>query len=180
MPSFFHVLVFIKIACGDFGLFVQVNINKQKKENFQILKPELDVDPDKNPHFDPRMGIDKNKILRPKRMSFQFVEEGKWSHDAELIKLKVLSNLSPCCIFAFFCDSLFILVPALNWILLIMQYLIQQSQYGESRAKELRAKQMQLAKAKAEPDINPNLIEVAERVITKEKPKEPIPDVEWW
>ncbi|OIT32674.1 PREDICTED: U4/U6 small nuclear ribonucleoprotein Prp3 [Nicotiana attenuata] len=122
---------------------LKVNINKQKKESFQILKPELDVDPDKNPHFDPRMGIDKNKILRPKRMSFQFVEEGKWSHDAELIKLK-------------------------------------QSQYGESRAKELRAKQMQLAKAKAEPDINPNLIEVAERVITKEKPKEPIPDVEWW
>lgn len=39
---------------------------------------------------------------------------------------------------------------------------------------------MQLAKAKAEPVINPNLIEVAERVITKEKPKEPIPDVEWW
>lgn len=69
---------------------MQVNINKKKQEAFQILKPELEVDPEKNPHFDPSMGIDKNKILRPKRMTFQFVEEGKWSRDAEIIKLKVL------------------------------------------------------------------------------------------
>ena len=68
---------------------LQVNINKQKKDAFQIQKPELEVDPEKNPHFDPRMGIDKNKLLRPKRMTFQFVEEGKWSRDAESIKLKV-------------------------------------------------------------------------------------------
>ncbi|KAK6136092.1 hypothetical protein DH2020_030197 [Rehmannia glutinosa] len=121
---------------------LKVNINKQKKEAFQILKPELEVDPDKNPHFDARMGIDKTKLLRPKKMTFQFVEEGKWSKEAEIIKLK--------------------------------------SQFGEAKAKELKAKQAQLAKAKAEPDINPNLIEVGERVITKEKPKEPIPDVEWW
>ncbi|KAL2227516.1 UNVERIFIED_CONTAM: Protein RDM16 [Sesamum indicum] len=121
---------------------LKVNINKQKKDAFQILKPELDVDPDQNPHFDARMGIDKNKLLRPKRMTFQFVEEGKWSREAEVIKLK--------------------------------------SQFGEAKAKELKAKQAQLAKAKAEPDINPNLIEVGERVITKEKPKESIPDVEWW
>ncbi|KAK4431170.1 protein RDM16 [Sesamum alatum] len=121
---------------------LKVNINKQKKDAFQILKPELEVDPDQNPHFDARMGIDKNKLLRPKRMTFQFVEEGKWSKDAEIIKLK--------------------------------------SQFGEAKAKELKAKQAQLAKAKAEPDINPNLIEVGERVITKEKPKESIPDVEWW
>ncbi|KAH0670304.1 hypothetical protein KY290_026764 [Solanum tuberosum] len=121
---------------------LKVNINKQNKESFQLLKPELDIDLDKNPHFDPRMGIDKNKILRPKKMSFQFVEEGKWSRDAEIIKLK--------------------------------------SQFGELRTKELRIKQVQLAKAKAEPDINPNLIEVSERIITKEKSKEPIPDVEWW
>ncbi|KAL3338201.1 hypothetical protein AABB24_030381 [Solanum stoloniferum] len=121
---------------------LKVNINKQNKESFQLLKPELDIDPDKNPHFDPRMGIDKNKILRPKKMSFQFVEEGKWSRDAEIIKLK--------------------------------------SQFGELRTKELRTKQVQLAKAKAEPDINPNLIEVSERIITKEESKEPIPDVEWW
>ncbi|KAL0321945.1 UNVERIFIED_CONTAM: protein RDM16 [Sesamum calycinum] len=121
---------------------LKVNINKQKKDAFQILKPELDVDPDENPHFDARMGIDKNKLLRPKRMTFQFVEEGKWSRDAEIIKLK--------------------------------------SQFGEAKAKELKVKQAQLAKAKAEPDINPNLIEVGERVITKEKPKESIPDVEWW
>ena len=44
---------------------IQVNINKQKKEAFQILKPELDVDPEENPHFDARMGINKNKIMRP-------------------------------------------------------------------------------------------------------------------
>ncbi|XP_039016541.1 protein RDM16-like isoform X1 [Hibiscus syriacus] len=119
---------------------LKVNINKQKKDAFQILKPELEVDPESNPHFDERMGINKNKLLRPKRMSFQFVEEGKWSKDAEIIKLK--------------------------------------SQFGEAKAKELKAKQAQLAKAKA--DINPNLIEVSERIITKEKPKDPIPEIEWW
>ncbi|GAB2286753.1 Protein rdm16 [Dionaea muscipula] len=121
---------------------LKVNINKQKKDAFQILKPDLDVNPEENPHYDPRMGIDKSKLLRPKRMTFQFVEEGKWSREAEMIKLK--------------------------------------SQFGEAQAKELKAKQVQLAKAKAEPNINPNLIEVSERVITKEKPKEPIPQVEWW
>ncbi|XP_063938727.1 protein RDM16 isoform X2 [Daucus carota subsp. sativus] len=121
---------------------LKVNINKQKKDSFQMLKPELEVDPEKNPHFDPDMGIDKNKLLRPKRMNFLFVEEGKWSRDAEITKLK--------------------------------------SQFGEAQAKELRVKQAQFAKAKAEPDINPNLIEVSERVIVKEKPKEPIPEVEWW
>ncbi|XP_021295883.1 protein RDM16 isoform X1 [Herrania umbratica] len=119
---------------------LKVNINKQKKDAFQILKPELEVDPESNPHFDARMGINKNKLLRPKRMTFQFVEEGKWSKDAEIIKLK--------------------------------------SQFGEAKAKELKAKQAQLAKAKA--DINPNLIEVSERIITKEKPKDPIPETEWW
>ncbi|OMO69486.1 hypothetical protein CCACVL1_19468 [Corchorus capsularis] len=119
---------------------LKVNINKQKKDAFQILKPELEVDPEANPHFDLRMGINKNKLLRPKRMTFQFVEEGKWSKDAEIIKLK--------------------------------------SQFGEAKAKELKAKQAQLAKVKA--DINPNLIEVSERIITKEKPKEPIPEIEWW
>ncbi|XP_076948145.1 protein RDM16-like [Bidens hawaiensis] len=121
---------------------LKVNINKQNKDAFQILKPELEVDPDKNPHFDPRMGIDKTKLLRPKKMTFQFVEEGKWAKEAEIIKLK--------------------------------------SQFGEAQAREFRAKQAQLAKAKAEPDINPNLIEVSVRVSTKEKPKDPIPDVEWW
>ena len=40
-------------------------------------------------------------------------------------------------------------------------------------------KQTQLEKAKSEPDINPNLIEVSERVI-KHKPKDPIPEIEWW
>jgi hypothetical protein len=45
----------------------------------------------------------------------------------------------------------------------------------------MKSKQAALAKAKAEADINPNLIEVTERVIIKEeKIKYPIPDVEWW
>ncbi|KAL0539283.1 hypothetical protein IC582_023479 [Cucumis melo] len=120
---------------------LKVNINKQKKDAFQILKPELDVDPDSNPHFDERMGINKTKLLRPKRMSFQFVEEGKWSKEAETLKLR--------------------------------------SKFGEAQAKERKEKQAQLAKAKAAPDINPNLIEVSERVV-KEKTKDPIPEIEWW
>ncbi|EPS66353.1 hypothetical protein M569_08424, partial [Genlisea aurea] len=122
---------------------LKVNINKQKKDAFQILKPELDVDLEKNPHFDAALGIDKSKLLRPKRMTFQFVEEGKWSKEAEVIKLK--------------------------------------AQFGEAKEKELKTKQAQLAKAKSESDINPNLIEIGERVIAKEKPKEVvIPVVEWW
>ncbi|XP_027367925.1 protein RDM16 isoform X2 [Abrus precatorius] len=121
---------------------LKVNINKQKKDAFEILKPVLDVDPESNPHFDARMGINKTKLLRPKRMNFQFVEEGKWSRDAETIKLK--------------------------------------SKFGEAQAKEHKAKQAQLAKAKAAPDINPNLIEITERVVIKEKPKDQIPEIEWW
>eukprot|EP00249_Psilotum_nudum_P011339 c23111_g1_i1 orf=19-3165(+) len=122
---------------------LKVNINKQKKEAFQILRPDLEEDSFNNPHFDPRMGIDKKKILRPKRSSFLFVEEGRWSKQAELLRLK--------------------------------------SQFGEAQAKEIKAKQAALAKAKAEADINPNLIEVSERLpIKEEKPKDPIPDVEWW
>ncbi|XP_078433712.1 pre-mRNA-splicing factor 3 isoform X2 [Wolffia australiana] len=120
---------------------LKVNINKQKKEAFQILKPELELDAKSHPHFDEGMGINKAKLLRPKRMSFQFVEEGKWSRQAEILRYK--------------------------------------SQFGEAHAKELKIKQTQLAKAKAEPDINPNLIEVSERVI-KQKQKDPIPDIEWW
>ncbi|KAJ0233751.1 Protein RDM16 [Hirschfeldia incana] len=119
---------------------LKVNINKQKKDAFQILKPQLEVNPEENPHFDSRMGIDKNKILRPKRMSFEFVEEGKWTRDAESLKLK--------------------------------------NQFGEAKARELKVKQAHLAKAKD--DTNPNFIEVSERAPRKEKPKEVIPDVEWW
>lgn len=86
--NLFSLLLVSVFLSSSFKL-LQVNINKQKKDAFQILKPELDVDPESNPHFDSRMGIDKNKLLRPKRMNFQFVEEGKWSRDAEIIKLKV-------------------------------------------------------------------------------------------
>ncbi|KAI3964324.1 hypothetical protein MKW92_015188 [Papaver armeniacum] len=121
---------------------LKVNINKQKKDAFQILKPELEVDLESNPHYDARMGINKAKLLRPKRLDFQFVEEGVWSEQAEINKFK--------------------------------------SQFGEARAKELKIKQALLAKARAGPDINPNLIEISERVIIEEKPKDPIPEVEWW
>lgn len=61
------------------------------------------MDPESHPHFDPRMGINKNKLLRPKRMTFQFVEEGKWSKEAEILKVKVL--------FAVFKLNLVTLVP---------------------------------------------------------------------
>ncbi|ONK65298.1 uncharacterized protein A4U43_C07F35690 [Asparagus officinalis] len=120
---------------------LKVNINKQKKEAFQILRPELDADIQSNPHFDERMGLNKTKLLRPKRMSFQFVEEGKWAKQAEITKIK--------------------------------------NQFGEAQSKELKVKQSQLAKAKAEPDDNPNLIAIGERVF-KEKKKDEIPEIEWW
>lgn len=55
-----------------------------------------------------------------------------------------------------------------------------QSKFGEAQAKEQKAKQAQLAKAKAAPDINPNLIEITERVVIKEKLKDQIPEIEWW
>ncbi|KAG2642215.1 hypothetical protein PVAP13_2KG279800 [Panicum virgatum] len=102
---------------------LKVNINKQKKEAFQIIKPDLDSLAKSSAHFDERMGINQNKLLRPKRPGFQFVEEGKLSRQAELHRIK--------------------------------------SQFGEAQAKELKVKQAQLAKVKAEVDMNPNLIEVA-------------------
>lgn len=116
---------------------LKVNIKKQKKEPFQHLEPEIDVDPGRNSHFDARIGTNPR---RPRRTSFQFVEEGSWSKEAEIIKLK--------------------------------------RQFGEAQAKELKAKQTQLAKA--EPGGNPNLIEVSERVSIKEESKESIPEIEWW
>ncbi|BBM98014.1 U4/U6 small nuclear ribonucleoprotein PRP3 [Marchantia polymorpha subsp. ruderalis] len=122
---------------------LKVNINKQKKEAFKILRPELEEDPVDNPYYDERVGIDKKKLVRAKRSAFQFVEEGKWSKQAEMLRLK--------------------------------------SQFGDAKAKEIKMKQAQLSKAKSEADINPNLIEVTERVpVKEEKVKEVIPDVEWW
>ncbi|KAH0458365.1 hypothetical protein IEQ34_013680 [Dendrobium chrysotoxum] len=120
---------------------LKVNINKQKKEAFQILRPELDADTELNTHFDAGIGINKAKLVRPKRTSFQFVEEGRWSKQAEVMKIK--------------------------------------NQFGEAQAKELKVKQSQLAKAKAEPDDNPNLIAVGERTF-KEKKKDEVPEIEWW
>lgn len=71
----------------------QVNINKQKKEAFQILHPELEEDPVGDPFFDERVAFDKKKLVRPRRPTFQFVEEGKWSKEAEMQKLRV-SNIT--------------------------------------------------------------------------------------
>ncbi|KAK9273505.1 hypothetical protein L1049_018315 [Liquidambar formosana] len=75
-------------------------------------------------------------------MTFQFLGEGKWSKEADIIKLK--------------------------------------SQFGEAQARERKDKEAWLAKAKAKPDLNPNLIEVTERVIIKEKARDLIPEIEWW
>ncbi|KAK3141999.1 hypothetical protein QOZ80_4BG0340890 [Eleusine coracana subsp. coracana] len=122
---------------------LKVNINKQKKEAFQIIKPDLDSLAKSTAHFDERMGINQKKLLRPKRPGFQFVEEGRLSRQAELQRIK--------------------------------------SQFGEAQAKELKVKQAQLAKAKAEVDINPNLIEIAPGGrVPKQKQKEAIPDIEPW
>ncbi|KAJ3670138.1 hypothetical protein LUZ60_010462 [Juncus effusus] len=122
---------------------LKVNINKQKKDAFQIIKPDFEAIAQSTSHFDPDMGINKNRLLRPKRPSFQFVEEGAMSKIAESQRIR--------------------------------------SQFGEAHAKEMKVKQAQLAKAKAEPDINPNLIAVAPRVPAKQlKQKDEIPDVEWW
>ncbi|KAF0903062.1 hypothetical protein E2562_024046 [Oryza meyeriana var. granulata] len=121
---------------------LKVNINKQKKEAFQIIKPDLDSLAKSSAHFDERMGINQNKLLRPRRPGFQFIEEGKLSRQAELQRIK--------------------------------------NQFGEAQAKELKVKQAQLAKAKAEVDMNPNLIEVAPGRPPKQKQKEEIPDIEPW
>uniref|UniRef100_A0A804PGY2 Pre-mRNA-splicing factor 3 n=1 Tax=Zea mays TaxID=4577 RepID=A0A804PGY2_MAIZE len=122
---------------------LKVNINKQKKEAFQIIKPDLDSLAKSSVHFDERMGINQKKLLRLKRPGFQFVEEGKLTRQAELQKIK--------------------------------------SQFGEAQAKELKVKQAQLAKAKTEVDMNPNLIEVALGVrAPKQKQKEEIPEIEPW
>ncbi|TVU10971.1 hypothetical protein EJB05_44528 [Eragrostis curvula] len=122
---------------------LKVNINKQKKEAFQIIKPDLDSLAKSSAHFDERMGINEKKLFRPKRPGFQFVEEGRLSRQAELQRIK--------------------------------------NQFGEAQAKELKVKQAQLAKAKAEVDMNPNLIEVAPGGrVSKQKQKEVIPDIEPW
>jgi U4/U6 small nuclear ribonucleoprotein PRP3 len=67
----------------------QVNINKQKKEAFQIIKPDLDSLGKSTAHFDERMGINQNKLLRPRRPGFQFIEEGRLTRQAELHRIKV-------------------------------------------------------------------------------------------
>lgn len=104
-------------------------------------------------------------------MAFQFVEEGKWSKQAEIMKFKV------CHATKFFFSSYeqLFLLSTLFW----MHCFVLQSQFGEAQAKELRIKQTQLARAKAEPESNPNLIAVGVR-IKKEKQKDEIPEIEWW
>jgi hypothetical protein len=72
----------------------QVNINKAKKDKFKILRPDLDAIPEDDPFFDPALRVDRKKILRPRRAAFQFVEEGKWSQQAEAQRLRV--RTPPC------------------------------------------------------------------------------------
>lgn len=88
--SFISNLLTFFLKKLDIYFVFQVNINKQKKEAFQILRPELDTVPLLNAHFDASMGINKVKLVRPKRATFQFVEEGKWSKQAEIMKIKVI------------------------------------------------------------------------------------------
>ncbi|KAF7093387.1 hypothetical protein CFC21_095801 [Triticum aestivum] len=122
---------------------LKVNINKQKKDAFQIIKPDLESLAKSTVHFDERMCINPTKLLRPKRPGFLFIEEGKLLRQAELQRIK--------------------------------------NQFGEAQAKELKVKQAQLAKAKVEADMNPNLIEIAPGGRPpNQKPKEEIPDIEPW
>lgn len=76
----------------------QVNLNKEKKEAFPHLGPEIDVDPGRNNHFDARIVTNSR---RPRRTNFEFLEEGTWSKAAEIIKLKV-----------FFCHSFLLILPS--------------------------------------------------------------------
>lgn len=54
-----------------------------------------------NPFFDERVAFDKKKLVRPRRPTFQFVEEGKWSKDAEMQKLRVSNSNWPFSCFTF-------------------------------------------------------------------------------
>lgn len=119
------------------------------------------------------MGINKTKLLRPKRMTFQFVEEGKWTKQAEIMKFKVCYKTLFSCLVSISKN------PIYCQLYFVFDSLFLQSQFGEAQAKELRMKQTQLEKAKAEPEINPNLIAVGVR-IKKEKLKDEIPELEWW
>lgn len=78
-----------------FDASLQVNINKAKKDKFKILRPDLDAVPEDDPFFDPALNVDRKKILRPRRAAFQFVEEGRWSQQAEAQRLRVCSCLRP-------------------------------------------------------------------------------------
>ena len=154
------------------------------------MHPELEEDPVDNPFFDDRVAIDKKKLVRPRRPSFQFVEEGKWSKQAEMQKLRVSKTTCPFSCFTFRYSSsvqiliLFLLSVSIGYMQKChteMCTFVTQAQYGEAKAKEMKIKQLALSKAKADADINPNLIEVSERVpVKEEKVVDPIPDIEWW
>jgi hypothetical protein len=58
-----------------------------------------------------------------------------------------------------------------------------QAQFGEQKAREMKARQAMLEKEREQAAVNPNMIEVTVRAplpVKEEKPKDPIPDVEWW
>eukprot|EP00898_Chlorokybus_atmophyticus_P005252 jgi/Chlat1/5728/Chrsp38S05566 len=66
---------------------LKVNINKAKKEAFKIERPS-EEELTTSTFFDPRMGIDKKALLRPKRSTFTFVEEGTFQKQAEAQRLR--------------------------------------------------------------------------------------------
>ncbi|CAI5465672.1 unnamed protein product [Closterium sp. Yama58-4] len=122
---------------------LKVNINKAKKEAFKILRPELEEDPHDSPFFDPRMASERLKLVRPRKASFQFVEEGTFARQAETMRMR--------------------------------------AQFGVARQMEMAARQRAKEREAAEGGDNPNLVEVGQRPLhPSEKPKPPIPDVEWW
>ena len=66
---------------------LKVNINKQKKEAFVVEKPDEEAELDSK-FFDPRMMNSVKGIVRAKKATFDFVEEGKLVKNAEKMRLK--------------------------------------------------------------------------------------------
>ena len=105
---------------------------REREREFHILKPELDVDPDLNPHFDARRWVlTKLRFWGLRGWISNLLKKASGQKRPIILNLRV--NLE----------------------------------------KHRRKSRRRIS------DINPNLIEVAQRVMTKEKP-DPIPDIEWW
>jgi hypothetical protein len=58
-----------------------------------------------------------------------------------------------------------------------------QAQFGQQKARKMKARQAMLETEQEQAAVHPNMIEVAARApvpMEEEKPKDPTPDVEWW